>query len=80
MDWFATVLSEADSKPEQQGSIYVASIDEQIYFIHQPVIMSCLACVVYDCAGNRVQADPQFIEKMLPFLTPEHRLFSSFPD
>ena len=80
MMWFAEIVRKADSDPGLQGNIYKARIDDQVLFIHQPAIMSCVACVVYNCNGDRVSADPALIEKIIPFFTTEHLLFSSFPN
>lgn len=79
MAWFESVLQQADTDPAQQGNIYLAKINNQVLFIHQPAVMSCLACVVYDCQGNRIETDPALIVQIIPFLTDEHRMFSSYP-
>lgn len=52
MEWLKTLVQKAENDFSLHGDIYVTSIDGKVVFVHQPMIMSCYACVLYDCEGN----------------------------
>jgi hypothetical protein len=54
MQWLADVIRESETDITLKGDIYALSVDGKIMFVHQPMISSCLACVLYDCEGNRL--------------------------
>ena len=54
MQWLGTLIENAKTNTGQMGDIYAVPYDGNTFFIHQPVAMSCLACLVYDCSGNRI--------------------------
>lgn len=54
MEWLRRLVQQAKSDPALNGDIYAGAYDGEVIFIHQPMIMSCLACVIYDCDGNRL--------------------------
>lgn len=64
MDWLLKLIAEIESKDSDlslQGPIYAFRSNGQGIFMHQPWIMSCLGCILYDCKGNRI--DPQDIDQ-----------------
>jgi hypothetical protein len=73
MAWFTTLLQQASSS--QIGAIYAANIDGRTFFIHQPLIMSCLACVIYDCDGNRIDIATVDLQRMAAAMTPGDRVY-----
>lgn len=54
MQWLGTLIENAKTNTGQMGDIYAVPYDGNTVFIHQPVVMSCLACLLYDCDGNRI--------------------------
>lgn len=54
MTWLQELIDKVKNDATQLGDIYAGKYGDQVVFIHQPIVMSCLACVVYDCDGNRL--------------------------
>ncbi len=64
MDWLLKLIVEIESQESDlslHGPIYAFRASGQSIFIHQPWIMSCFGCILYDCEGNRI--DPQDIDQ-----------------
>jgi hypothetical protein len=81
MGWFATVLQQAQGisttgYTSTMGYIYAVSVDGRVLFIHQPLIMSCLACIIYDCYGNRVDIATVDLQKVAAAMTPANLLYT----
>lgn len=75
MEWFDNLLRLAGTDDALRGDIYVTSIDGNIVFIHQPLIMGCLACVLYDCDGNKIPPEDFDHEKLRVGMTTANRIF-----
>jgi hypothetical protein len=57
LPWLKEIINKAESVTERgtyAGTIHLVEYEGQSYFIHQPYVMSCMACVVYDCEGNKL--------------------------
>src|SRR5689334_3684068 len=52
MTWLSLKIKEAQEKPEKNGNFYAISTSACVVIVHQPVVMSCLGCVRFDCSGN----------------------------
>lgn len=55
MQWLEAIIESAKTNEGQMGDIYAIPYDGTTIFIHQPVVMSCMACLIYDCDGNRIE-------------------------
>jgi hypothetical protein len=71
--WLKTIVDNAEKGPDKglyAGTVQKVHYQEKTYFIYQKYIMSCMACLVYDCQGNKLDilADPEIhmaiIERM----------------
>ncbi|MDQ2657193.1 MAG: hypothetical protein M3Y60_07210 [Bacteroidota bacterium] len=60
MVWLRDLITKAKTDMALNGNIYRGYYDSQVIFIHQPLIMSCLACIIYDCDGNKL--DPATLD------------------
>ena len=78
MEWLKTLLQQSEADPALRGDIYAAPIDGTIIFVHQPLIMSCLACVLYDCDGNRIAAGSIAPEKLIAGMKPVNLIYRPF--
>jgi len=76
MKWLEDLLRVAKRDDVLRGDIYVTSIDGKVVFIHQPIIMGCLACVLYDCDGNKIRPEDFDHEKLRDGMTSSNRIFS----
>ena len=61
MTWLGQLIEESKNDIAKEGPIYAFHSNGQWVFMVQPWIMSCLACIMYDCEGNRL--DPQDVDK-----------------
>jgi hypothetical protein len=77
MSWLSTLVQQVQTDGALMGDIYAGSVDGRVMFVHQPMIMSCLACVVYDCDGNRIDTSTLDHEKIRTILKPENRIFKA---
>jgi len=55
MDWVMDLIESSKGDPALAGPIYAFRSNGQAVFMHQPWVMSCLGCVLYDCEGNRLE-------------------------
>lgn len=75
MEWFQSLLLRMETDAGLRGDIYAVSIDGNLIFIHQPAIMSCLGCVLYDCSGNKIAASAVDPKKVIAGMKEENRIF-----
>jgi len=78
MTWLSDLVHEASTDPTLNGDIYAGQVDGQTIFIHQPLIMSCLACIIYDCDGKRLDASTLDHEQILTITTPVHKIYAAY--
>jgi hypothetical protein len=53
MQWLQTLIADMKTDVSSRGDIYAISLDNKTLFVHQPLIMSCLGCALYECDGTR---------------------------
>ena len=78
MSWLSTLVHQAQTDMAMFGDIYAGSVDGRVLFVHQPMVMSCLACIVYDCDGNRIEAHTIDHEKLRTILKPQNRIYKAY--
>jgi hypothetical protein len=57
LSWLKTIIDQAENGPDRfsyAGTIQMVAYQDQTYFIYQRYIMSCMACLIYDCQGNQL--------------------------
>jgi hypothetical protein len=55
MVWFTQLVSKVQTDLSYKGRIYAVKNNGVSLFVVQPYVMSCLACALYDCNGNRIE-------------------------
>ncbi len=60
-----------------RGDVYAIKLDGRIIFLHQVWVVSCLACNLYDCDGNKIQPSTIDVEKLVAGMVPANRIYSS---
>ena len=53
--WLRLLIEESEKDVSKRGIIYTFQSNGQTIFMHQPWIMSCMGCIMYDCHGNRLE-------------------------
>jgi hypothetical protein len=77
MQWLKELVVQSETDMALMGDIYAGSVDGQIIFIHQPMVMSCLACVLYDCDGNKIESHTMDHEKLRLIMRQENRIYDA---
>jgi len=75
MVWLANLIESVKKDPSLQGNIYRGSYDDYVIFIHQPAVLSCLACIVYDCDGNKLDISTMDHEKLRLHMRPHNIVY-----
>jgi hypothetical protein len=52
--WLSEILDKAQKGGSLQGSVYAFRYSKGVAIVHQPVIMSCFPCALYDCSGTLI--------------------------
>ena len=76
MEWMKTLILQSETDMTLRGDIYAGSYKGEVIFIHQPMIMSCLACVIYDCDGNQLSTATMDHEEIILNMAPRNRIYS----
>jgi hypothetical protein len=77
MTWLEALIQQSETDMAMRGDIYAGVVEGRMLFIHQPMVMSCLACVIYDCDGNRIEASTLDHEKLRLIMGPENRIYNA---
>jgi|SRR5690606_3064429 len=70
--WLRLVIHESETDASKKGIFYTFQSNGRTIIMHQPWIMSCLGCILYDCDGNRLDMsdlDPGALSKGFQDLT-----------
>lgn len=76
MQWLKTLVQKSETDYSLRGSIYAVPFDGRIIFVHQPFIMSCYACVLYDCQGNKIDVATIDREKLRKGMKPANLIYN----
>lgn len=80
MTWLDSLLTQAGSPKTMgaYGDVYIVPASQGTVFVHQPVVMSCLGCFVYSCAGDRLQlSQPVIRDEVIPGMQEKNLLYRS---
>jgi hypothetical protein len=77
MQWLQDLIKLGETNMAKRGDIYVGSYDGQVIFVHQPVILSCLACIIYDCQGNKLDPSAMDLQKVVLNMESKNRIYSA---
>lgn len=80
MAWLQNLIHLAKTDPSLMGAIYTGQHQGRVVFIHQPVVMSCLACVVYDCDGNKLDTSTLDHESLRLLMDRWHKIYAPESD
>ena len=64
LSWLRLIIEESEKDGTLKGNIYTFQSNGKTVFMHQPWIMSCLGCIMYDCQGNRLKPEDIDQEKL----------------
>lgn len=80
MVWLRDLIESSRQDGSAKGDFYVVQKDsDQTIIIHQPLIMSCMACIQYDCHGNKFAVEDRLIFPYAEFNT-VNRIYKLQPD
>jgi hypothetical protein len=54
MVWLKDLIQQSETDASWRGNVYAINLDSRIVFVHQPFIMSCMGCLMYDCDGTKI--------------------------
>ena len=75
MQWLQDLIKLGEADMAKRGDIYAGSYDGQVIFIHQPAILSCIACVIYDCEGNKLDPATMDLQKIQFTMESKNRIY-----
>lgn len=78
MLWLKDLITKAKTDMSQNGNIYRGFYDGEVIFIHQPMIMSCLACIVYNCDGKKLDPATLDHEKLRLNMSAENLVYKAY--
>lgn len=76
MQWLKTLVQKSETDYSLRGPMYAVPFDDRIIFVHQPFIMSCYACVLYDCQGNKIDVSTIDREKLRKGMKPANLIYN----
>jgi hypothetical protein len=80
LDWLHELIQRSEHEVTLQGKIYAIQVDGTTVIMHQPWIMSCLGCILYDCNGNRLDNSAVNFEKLLTGYNESNVIYSTSLD
>ena len=78
MEWFRLLLAEIENNPGMLGDIYAIPLNGKTLFVHQPMIMSCFACVIYDCNGETIAPSSVDQQALLEGFTEQNKIYRAY--
>lgn len=57
MRWIQDLIDESKKDLTLTASLYLSRLNGEPVFVHQPMVMSCWACIIYDCNGERINRE-----------------------
>jgi hypothetical protein len=78
MTWLQVLIAESKSDPYFNGPIYAVPLADRVIFVHQPYVMSCLGCLLYDCGGNVVERSEVDLEALVSGMTDSNMIYNPF--
>jgi hypothetical protein len=79
LQWLQELMQNSQTDITLQGDLYAVRMEGRVIFVHQPLIMSCLACVLYDCEGNPIDVSTIDREKLREGMNPSSRIYTPLP-
>jgi hypothetical protein len=76
MKWLEDLIQNSQTDGTLHGDVYAVKLDGRVIFIHQPMIMSCLACVLYDCEGNPIAMSTIDWEKLRDLMNSSSKIYT----
>ena len=78
MQWFNALLEAGETDFGQRGDIYAIELDGKVVFVHQPMILSCVACRLYSCDGDIIQLTIDNHEKVREGMNSATKIYAAF--
>jgi hypothetical protein len=82
LPWLKAIIDHAEKGPDKglyAGTILQVTYQDQAYFIYQKYHMSCMACEVYDCQGNKpdILANPDLHMALIERMSEKNIIYRS---
>lgn len=78
MSWLNDLLERSEKDVALSGNIYAFTLDGQTIFVHQPAIMSCMGCLLYNCDGTRINQAAIDTRAVVEKMTPANLIYSPY--
>jgi hypothetical protein len=80
MQWMETLVASAKTNAPMMGDLYAVPFEGRVIILHQPMVMSCVACILYDCDGNRIDNSTIDLQAFIKGMSASTRIYSPIPD
>lgn len=82
LPWLKEIVSKAETGPDKfslAGTVHLINYQTKAYFVYQRYIMSCMACEVYDCQGNKlyILTNPQLHMAIIENMSEKNIIYRS---
>jgi len=77
MPWLRQMIRQAEADVKYKGVIYAIEYSNGIAFMYQPWISSCYACLVFDCEGNKLTANPGVMDEIIKGATEDNIIYTT---
>ena len=76
--WLSDVLDKAQRGGQLEGSVYAFRYSNGVAIVHQALIMSCVACVAYDCGGQHITMTPDIHKEIASGMTDKNLILKPY--
>ena len=78
MPWLRDMIRQADAEDKYNGVIYAIEYSNGVaFFMHQPWISSCYACLVFDCEGEALPTNGSLMDEIISGATAENIIYTT---
>lgn len=78
MAWMHDLMEQSKKDVTLSGNIYAFALDGQTIFVHQPAVISCMGCVLYNCDGTRIDVATIDIQVVVERMTPSNLIYDPY--
>ncbi|MBL7856735.1 MAG: hypothetical protein JNM57_03525 [Cyclobacteriaceae bacterium] len=77
MTWLRDLIQNSQNNPHYQGDFYAVSTSMGTVIVQQPLIMSCLGCIRFDCSGNPITTiEDSRLEELMQGINSDNKIYS----
>lgn len=78
MQWLEKLIDASREDPALKGNIYAMTVDGAIVIVHQPAVSSCVACVLYNCNGDRIDISTVDVQAVVTSMNASTLIYSPY--